>query len=231
MGVQHISPGSVVSRIWDIYRDQFGVLFGTALVLYAIQFVVYLLLSGVTGIVIAVLFWALIVLYQGMVVKLVQDVQDGRRDHSVGDLLSSVSPVFWPLVAVSILFGIGVGIGFVLLIIPGLILMVIWSVVAPVTVLERPGVFAAFGRSRELVRGNGWNVFGVIVLVFLAVVVVSIAAGLASAPLGSVGRALVQWAVNAALAPVAALSASVLYFALRGQPTDPVGSSTASVAP
>lgn len=231
MGAQHISPGSVVSRIWDIYRDQFGVLFGTALVLYAIQFVVYLLLSGVTGIVIAVLFWALIVLYQGMVVKLVQDVQDGRRDHSVGDLLRSVSPVFWPLVAVSILFGIGVGIGFVLLIIPGLILMVIWSVVAPVTVLERPGVFAAFGRSRELVRGNGWNVFGVIVLVFLAVVVVSIAAGLASAPLGSVGRALVQWAVNAALAPVTALSASVLYFALRGQPTDPVGPSTASVAP
>ncbi|MBV9006398.1 MAG: hypothetical protein JO181_17170 [Solirubrobacterales bacterium] len=231
MGVKHISPGSVVSRIWDLYRDQFGVLFGTALVLYALQFVVYLLLPGATGIVIAVLFWALSILYQGMVVELVQDVEDGRRDHSVGDLLRSVSPVFWPLVAVSILFGIGVGIGFVLLIIPGLILMVIWSVVAPVTVLERPGVFAAFGRSRELVRGNGWNVFGVIVLVFLAVVVVSIAAGLAATSLGSVGRALVQWAVNAALAPVTALSASVLYFALRGQRTEPVGPSAASVAP
>ncbi len=231
MGVKHISPGSVVSRIWDIYRDQFGVLFGTALVVYAVQFVVYLLLPGATGIVIAVLFWALIVLYQGMVVELVQDVEDGRRDHSVGDLLRSVSPVFWPLLAVSILFGIGVGIGFVLLIIPGLILMVIWSVVAPVTVLERPGVFAAFGRSRELVRGNGWNVFGVIVLVFLAVVVVSIAAGLATSSLGSVGRALVQWAVNAALAPVTALSASVLYFALRGQPREPVGPSPASVGP
>ena len=58
MGVKHISPGSVVSRIWDLYRDQFGVLFGTALVLYALQFVVYLLLPGATGIVIAVLFLA-----------------------------------------------------------------------------------------------------------------------------------------------------------------------------
>jgi hypothetical protein len=77
-------------------------------------------------------------------------------------------------------------------------------------------VFAAFGRSRELVRGNGWNVFGVIVVVFLAVVAVSIAAGLGSASLGSLGRALVQWVVNAAVAPVTALSASVLYFALRG---------------
>ena len=231
MGVQHISPGSIVSRIWDIYRDQFGVLFGTALVLYALQFLVYLLLSGATGILLAILFWALIVLYQGMVVELVQDVQDGRRDHSIGDLVRSVSPVFWPLLAVSILFGIGVGIGFVLLIIPGLILIVIWSVVAPVTVLERPGVFAAFGRSRALVRGNGWNVFGVIVIVFLAVVVISVAAGLAANSLGSVGRALVQWAVNAALAPVAALSASVLYFALRGQPREPVDSPATSVAP
>jgi len=216
-----ISPGAVVERIWEIYRDQFRVLFGTAAVLYAIQFVVYLALSATAGIALALLFWALSVLYQGMVVKLVQDVQDGRRDNSVGDLLRSVEPVFWPLVAVSLLFGIGVGIGFVLLIVPGLILLVIWSVVAPVTVLERPGVFAAFNRSRELVRGNGWNVFGVIVVVFLAVVLVSVAAGIGTASLGSVGRALVQWAVNAAVAPVAALSASVLYFALL-TPSDPV---------
>jgi hypothetical protein len=125
--------------------------------------------------------------------------------------------VFWPLVGVSLLFGIGVGIGFVLLIIPGLFLLVIWSVVAPVTVLERPGVFAAFGRSRDLVRGNGWNVFAVILLVFLAVAVISVAAGLLTDSLGSLTRALVQWAVNAGLAPVTALSASVLYFALRGE--------------
>jgi hypothetical protein len=215
VNTQSISPGAVVARIWEIYRDQFGVLALTALILYALQFVIFLVLSPAAGIALAVVFWALSILYQGMVVNLVQDVQDGRRDHSVGALLQSVEPVFWPLVAVSILFGIGVGIGFVLLIIPGLFLLVIWSVVAPVTVLERPGVLAAFGRSRELVRGNGWNVFGVIVVVFLTVVVVSIAAGLIASGLGSVGRSLVQWAVNALLAPIPALGASVLYFALR----------------
>lgn len=192
-------------------------LVSTAVALYALQFVVFLLLPTAAGFALAVLFWALAILYQGMVVKLVQDIQDGKRDHAVTDLIRSVSPVFWPLVGVSILFGLGLGIGFVLLIIPGLILMVIWSVVAPVTVLERPGVFAAFGRSRELVRGNGWSVFGVIVIVFLAVAVISLAAGLAASSLGSVGQAFVQWAVNSALAPVTALSASVLYFALLGR--------------
>jgi lipid-A-disaccharide synthase-like uncharacterized protein len=229
--VQHISPSAIVSRVWEIYRDQFGVLIGTALVLYAVEFVVYLLLSTAASIALAILFWALSILYQGMVVKLVQDIQDGRRDNSVGDLLRSVEPVFWPLVGVSILFGLGVAVGFVLLIIPGIFLMVIWSVVAPVTVLERPGVFAAFGRSRELVRGNGWNVLGVIVLVFLVVVAISIVAGLVSAPLGSVGRALLQWAVNALIAPVSALAASVLYFALRKEPPAPFSSPTASTVP
>ncbi len=192
-------------------------LVSVAIVLYGLQFVVYLLLSRTASVALAILFAALSIVYQGMVVELVQDIQDGRRDHSIGDLIRSVEPVFWPLVAVSILFGLALAVGFVLLIIPGLILLVIWSVVAPVTVLERPGVFAAFGRSRELVRGNGWNVFAVIVLVFLAVAVIGIAAGVIAAGLGSVGRALVQWAVNAALAPITALSASVLYFALIRQ--------------
>jgi len=204
-----------VSRIWEIYLDQFGVLFGTAVVLYAVQFVVAIVLPTSLALSLVVVFWALSILYQGMVVELVQDVQDGRRDHAVSQLLRSVEPVFWPLAAVSILFGIGVAIGFVLVIIPGLILLVLWSVVAPVTVLERPGVFAAFGRSREIVRGNGWNVFGVIVIVFVIVFLISIAAGLAVSGLGSVGRALIQWGVDSAVAPVAALSGSVLYFELQ----------------
>ncbi|HTU85468.1 MAG TPA: hypothetical protein VMF57_07825 [Solirubrobacteraceae bacterium] len=216
MSVQPISPGAIVARIWELYRDQFSVLVSTAVALYALQFVIYFLVGSAASLAVLVVFWALSILYQGMVVKLVQDIQDGHRDHSVLGLMRSVEPVFWPLAAVSILFGISVSIGFVLLIIPGLILVVIWSVVAPVTVLERPGIFAAFGRSRELVRGNGWNVFAVIAVVFLAVAVISIGAGLAASSLGSVGRAFVQWAVNAALAPVTALSASVLYFALRG---------------
>jgi hypothetical protein len=232
MGVQSISPGAVVSRIWEIYRDQFVVLFTTAVVLYALQFVIALLLPAALAIVLVVLFWALSVLYQGMVVKLVQDVQDGRRDHSVGQLLRSVEPVFWPLVAVSILFGLGLLVGFILLIIPGLILLVIWSVVAPVTVLERPGITSAFGRSRELVRGNGWNVFGVIVIVFVIVFVISIVAGIAASGLGSVGRALVQWVVNSAIAPVTALSAAVLYFSLRGtHPAEPAATPSPPVTP
>lgn len=215
MGAQQVSLSAVASRVWEIYRDQAGVLLGVAVILFAVQFVVNLALSAAAAILVALLFWVLTTLYQGMVVKLVQDVQDGKRDHSVADLLRSVGPVLLPLLAVGVLFAIGVGIGFILLIVPGLYLMTIWCVVAPVTVLEHPGVFAAFGRSRELVRGYGWAVFGVILGIFFAVVVVSIIASLIASGLGSFGRALVQWAVDTAIAPVAALAATVLYLTLR----------------
>jgi hypothetical protein len=225
VSAQQISPGVVLSRIRAIYRDQFAVLVGTALVLFALQFVVFFLIPG-ASVAVAILFWALATLYQGMVVKLVQDLQDGRRDHSVGALLRSVEPVLLRLMGVSVLFAIGVAIGFVLLIIPGLWLLAMWAVVAPVMVVERPGVLAAFGRSRELVRGNGWAVFGVIVLVYVIVLAISLAAGEATSSLGSLGRALVQWAVNGAIAPVSALSAAVLYFELSrsgGAGTDTLG--------
>jgi len=214
VSVQPISARNVVSRVWEIYREQAGVLIGTAMVLFGLEFLIVALLPS-ASIAITVLFAALSILYQGMVVKLVQDLQENRRDHSIRDLLRSVEPVLLPLIGVSILAGLGIAIGFVLFIIPGLMLLVIWSVVAPVMVLERPGVFAAFGRSRELVRGNGWAVFRVILIVGFAVILVSLLVGVASVSLGSIGRGLVQWAVNSAIAPVSALSASVLYFGLR----------------
>jgi hypothetical protein len=230
MGVQQVSLSAVASRVWEIYRDQAGVLLGTAVILFAVQFVVFWLVGGVAGILIALLFWVLSTIYQGMVVKLVQDVQDGRRDHTVGELLRSVEPVVLPLMGVGVLFAIGVGIGFILLIVPGLYLLTIWCVVAPVVVLERPGVFRAFGRSRELVRGHWWAVFGVILGIFFAVLLISIIVGLIASGLGNFGRSLVQWAFDTALAPVTALAATVLYFTLRGVQGETV-TAAASPAP
>lgn len=209
-----IRPGAVVRRTFDIYREEAGLLLPAALVLYAVEFVVALALGSVTGLVLAILYLVLALLYQGLVVELVSDVQHGHHRHTIGTLVEAVTPILLPLLAVSILFGIAVAIGFVLLIVPGLILLTLWAVVVPVVVLERLGVFASFGRSRELVRGNGWEVFGVLVLFFLVTVAVSLVAALVAAPLGHVGRALIQWAVNIFLAPLAALGASVLYFAL-----------------
>lgn len=210
-----MSPGDVIGRAFEIYRDQIGVLLPAALVVFAVNALAsWVFDEGVLTLVAVVVSLVLATLYEGMVVQLVRDVQDGRRDNTVGELFGSVSPVLLPLIAVSILAGLGIGIGFLLLIVPGLILLTLWSVAAPVLVIERPGVLGAFGRSRELVRGYGWPVFGTIVLVFLLVIAASIAAALIGLVVGDVGRAILSWIFNALTQPVAALTASVLYFTL-----------------
>jgi hypothetical protein len=159
-----------------------------------------------------------------MVVQLVRDVIDGRRDSSAGDLLRSVSPVVMTLIIVSILAGFATGIGLLLLIVPGLYLLTIWAVIAPVVVVEQPGVFESFGRSRALVKGHGWQVFGVIVLVVVLLLVVGIVTSILIDAAGDAGGSAIGWALNVITAPITALVAAVLYFALRvahGEPARP----------
>lgn len=213
-----LDAGNVLSRIFATYADQAGVLIPAAAVVYLLQAIVGALVASAGAIFILVAIPVQIIastLYSGMVVELVSDVQDGRRDHTVGSLLRAVSGVLLTLVLAGLLTGILVAIGFVLLIVPGLILLTIFSVVAPVIVVERAGVLDAISRSRELVRGNGLRVFLVILVVFLLTIVVSAIASSIAATAGEVVRIVVSFLVNTALAPVAALAAAVLYFELR----------------
>jgi hypothetical protein len=59
----------------------------------------------------------------------------------------------------STLYLLGVGLGAILLIIPGLILYVLWSVCQPAMLKENLAIIRSFGRSRELVKGNFWPAF------------------------------------------------------------------------
>jgi hypothetical protein len=214
-----LDVGGVIGRVWSIYVDQAAVLMPAAAAVFVVTGVisaVLVLASPVLALVAIALDLVAGTLFTGMVVELVADVQDGRRDASVGQLLSAVTPVLGQLILVGIVAGIGVVIGFVLIVVPGLILLTIWSVAAPVVVLEKPGVFAALRRSRELVRGNGWQVFGVIVVLYLLVAIVGFIIDAVAESAGSGAGIVVRVIVGVLTAPFAALAASVLYFELRG---------------
>lgn len=215
MSTQKIKPGEVIGSAFEIYREQASVLIPAAVLVFAIVAVARLVFTD--GLVELVSLLALVVgtFYQGMVVELVRDIQDGRRDNSVGQLFRSVAPIVLPLIGLSILLGLGVTIGFILIIVPGLFLITIWAVAAPALVIERRGVFASFGRSRELVRGQGWEVFGVILVVIGLGLLVGIVTAIVASGLGVVGVALVQWVVSVLISPFTSLISAVLYFSLR----------------
>ena len=64
------------------------------------------------------------------------------------------------LIGLIICPGLAAGVGFLLLIVPGVILMVMWYVAMPACVVERLGVSASMARSSALTKGYRWQVFG-----------------------------------------------------------------------
>jgi ABC-type multidrug transport system fused ATPase/permease subunit len=213
-----LDVGAVIRRVFDIYVDQASVLMPAAAVVFVFTGIIAaVLVVASPGLVVFALIIDLMAgtLFTGMVVELVADVQDGRRDASPGQLLRAATPVLGQLILVGIVAAIGIVIGFVLIIVPGLILITIWSVAAPVVVLENPGVLAALRRSRELVRGNGWQVFGVILVLYIVVGVVSFIIEAVADSAGSGVGIVVRVIIGVLTAPLAALAAAVLYFDLR----------------
>jgi uncharacterized membrane protein len=111
---------------------------------------------------------------------------NGRR-ASVADCLATGVRNVVPLFLITVLVLLGIFAGAILLIVPGIMLAFMWCVVAPACIVERTGVFGAFGRSRELTRGYRWPIFGLYVAFFVLMIVVSrVFAGLTGISIGSV---------------------------------------------
>ena len=220
MPAKRIGVGDVISETFSVYGQNLGALLGSAIVVFVVVGLIAGLLQSTGGLILVLLGAAVRVagdaLYVGFVVELVSDVRDGRRDQTVGDLFSAAAPYILPLIGFGILAGIGIAIGFVLIIIPGLILLTFWSVGAPAIVVEGAGPIDAFGRSWRLVRGEAWPVFGVLLLTFLIVVIVEAVLGAIGAAIG-VGGFIVAAIISAAItAPVYAIAVSILFFDLGG---------------
>ncbi|MEX2464468.1 MAG: YciC family protein [Gaiellaceae bacterium] len=193
-----------------------------------IAFVVYLLLALFTLLLVLVLSWlgaiaavfvslAGIFWLQGALVTAIEDVRDGKADLSIGETLAHIRPRLNTLALAGILAALGITLGFILLIVPGFILLTIWSLIVPVIVLEGSGTMDSFGRSRELTRGNRWGVFGRIIV---TVLIVGIAGGIVSA----ITRAILpeqidEYVANvissSITAPYAALVWTLMYYRLR----------------
>jgi hypothetical protein len=148
----------------------------------------------------------------------VQEVRDGGTKLSVRQTIRSVLPDFWSVAVASIVAAIAIWVGLVIVIVPGLYLLTIWAVVMPVLVIERPGVVAAFARSRQLVRGQGWQVFGTLVLLYLVLILVGVVFGtffvmVPDAVRGGLGSIV----TGTLVAPYIAVVVTLLYYRLAGR--------------
>jgi hypothetical protein len=216
-----VSPTSgVIGEAWNLYISHWRHLL-------TFSFVVYVGVAIIGALLVIVLTWfgailaALISLVavfwlQAALVKAVDDVRDGRADLSLGETFTAAREHLSAAVVAGVLAALGIAIGLILLIVPGLIFMTWWSVIIPTIVLENKSAGESFTRSRELVRGRGWGVFGVIVLVILLLIGFQIVLGLVLTPLADWLQSFVSQIVSGTLtAPFIAIVLTLLYFRLR----------------
>jgi len=132
---------------------------------------------------------------------------DAMGRHTVrGALAERLAGRVPALLAASVLVGVAVSIGLVLLVVPGVLIFLSWSAAAPVVAMERSGPGAALQRSAVLTRGHRGRILGATVLIVLIAfgietvvssVVLSAAASLT--PIGSVVLAEVVRALVSAV--------------------------------
>jgi hypothetical protein len=209
----------VLGESWALYRAQARHLLTIAFIIYLITAIVDALcreIGGAFGIILGDLV-TLIALYllEAALVKAVQDVRDGRVDLSVGKTFSVAAPFLGPVAIASILASIAIAVGLALIIIPGLYLITIWCLIVPVIVLEGSGTFASFSRSYQLVRGNFWNVFGTLIVVFLVLFVLELVVGLILVALPVfLATFIADVIVGTLVAPMIAVVVTLMYFRL-----------------
>jgi hypothetical protein len=123
-----------------------------------------------------------------------------------------------PLVtATSLVTGVGITVGLVALVVPGVLLLLRWAVASQVAAIERQGPLAAIRSSSRLTNGRRLHVLGLVLSVGLVAFATDELAR--ALPLGSssgVVEAVVGIAVQTLIASVGALTLALLYFDLRG---------------
>jgi hypothetical protein len=163
-----------------------------------------------------------------LVAVIVGEDSVGRR-LGVGEALSMVRPMIGRLLLQGILGGLGLILGFALCLIPGFWLFGIWTAATPSMALERTRVGRSFGRSRDLVQGMFWRVFGIRVLALVGAGVCSyllslpfnVTRSIDSQPSAStlitvlILASLGQFLISMLTAPITAIVDAELYLDLR----------------
>jgi hypothetical protein len=123
---------------------------------------------------------------------------------------------FGSVLLVAILVGITVAIGFILLIIPGIIFLTLFSVSIPAVVIENRRGTDAMRRSWNLAKEHFWHVLGVIVVAWIITTIVGSLLGAIGGD-SWVGSWIFSAIAQIITAPFSALVSVLLYLDLRAR--------------
>ncbi|HET9727044.1 MAG TPA: glycerophosphoryl diester phosphodiesterase membrane domain-containing protein [Gemmatimonadales bacterium] len=180
-----LSVGEILDTSFSLYRRHFGALATVSLVCTGLPLVLRLFVEASGGLfanltLVLLYFLCLVVLSlvaTGATVFIVSESYLGRP-LTAREALVRATPHMVRILIASLLMGLVILLGFLLMVIPGVILAVGLAVAIPAVVLEAGrSASGALSRSWELTRGSRWRIFGLgltlFVLLYIPVVAIS----------------------------------------------------------
>jgi hypothetical protein len=133
------------------------------------------------------------------------------------EVASEVVRLLPVVAAAQIVAGLGIGLGLIVFVLPGVLLAVRWAVVAQAAAVEGTDWMGALRRSAELVRGSYGHALWVLVFTGVFNFVVVRLADAAAGPHTRAPQVILGIAIDTLTRSVAALFTAVLYFDLRSR--------------
>jgi hypothetical protein len=238
-GNSHFDVGRVVSRTFSVIgRNWLTFLLLSVLSVIPLQLWTYFFTQGAAaggpaymlspGFVLSAIGGWIVTIVLGFVLQAaltygtIMDLNGQRA--SLGEALGVGLRAFLPILAIGVLYTFGVMVGFLLLIVPGLMLFAAWAVVVPVRIAENAGIVQSFSRSGELTRGHRWAIFGMFIVFGVAVFILdmvtrpvfglAVTANTAAAAVPPLYLVLTG-AVRVVTAAVSAAGTACIYYELR----------------
>jgi glycerophosphoryl diester phosphodiesterase family protein len=184
--MRSLDIGRVVQGVFDNYASLFSVLLIGALIIYlpiALATAVFVSGGGWLAVLVGTLLSFVGLFWYEAVVTLAVDARANNRTPDPAAVFAAAGPMVVPIVIASIVAGLGILVGLIFLLVPGLYLATRWAVLIPVIVVEKESFSRAFGRSWDLVSSSGWQVF-------FTIVGIALVSGLIGNIVGGIGRDL-----------------------------------------
>lgn len=165
-----------------------------------------------------------ILLQATLIVATLNDL--GGKPLSLADCVARAFRKLLPLIGLGIVMAVGIGLGMMLLIVPGVILYLMWIVATPVMMAEDRGIIDSLKRSAQLTSGSKGMIF-VLLLIFL---VLAIIFGMFVAFIGSLSTlflAIITLASNTITGALQGAGVASIYVNLR---TEKEGTDTGALA-
>ena len=169
-------------------------------------------LSGIVG-------WIANGITAGITIKFTSDVLEKGQANLQTSFNFTLTRIL-SLLAAIVVTGVLIVLGFVALVVPGLILALMFSLVYPVIMLEGAGVLGSLSRSRFLVSNRWLKTLVLFLLLGIIVAIVSGVAGLIASPFG-IFSPLISGILTAFITPIIAIAMTLYYYSMKARTLPP----------